>query len=183
MRIYTRLKHEKPITQTSVHATSTPIRRLWSRKSLIVFCCIAVSVAFSLFLYKRYMPTKLQDKAEYLDILRESNKDDSSKAKLVDTYSGQFDDNWIKVNNSNMDRWDADMLDNAYSALLYADSVEAYNQVNTLLASIDRQANLGLDIDNNSYKIGNSEREEFKRRAREDAQKRVDSAQIQEIPN
>ncbi len=102
--------------------------------------------------------------AQYAQEFLKSDGSDKTKSDLVKRYSTQYDQALSNNSKSDPGKWSKQDLDNAYAALLYADKVEDYNQVNTLIAYIEFAKSRGLNIDDNSYGIDQQVRDAIKQR-------------------
>lgn len=91
--------------------------------------------------------------------------DSDSIEDVVENNGADYNESIKAVNNTNPTAWDKSKLDKAYFSLLYADKVGAFSQVYTMLSMIDLARQNGLDIDDNSYGINQSKRDEIRKRA------------------
>lgn len=100
-----------------------------------------------------------------LSLQQAGNKTDAELQKLVANYGAEYDAAYQDVASSNAAQWDKVMLDKAYLVVLYADKIEAYDQVSTLLAKMQFAKANGLNLDDNSWGITGTKRDELKARA------------------
>lgn len=100
-----------------------------------------------------------------LSLQQAGNRTPAELQKLVASYGAQYDAAYQDVASSNATQWDKVMLDKAYLVVLYADKIEAYDQVSNTLAKMQFAKANGLDLDDNSWGITGSKRDELKMRA------------------
>lgn len=98
------------------------------------------------------------------DIIRRYEKDYNRKSK--------------SLQNPYYAEWNKDKLDDAYFSLIYADRVGDFNQVYTILSLIENAKNNGTNIDNNSYKLNQENRELIKRRADQQAKTAFNTTKV-----
>lgn len=109
---------------------------------------------------------------ELLQVRADDSED--SQIRMVKQFGPAYGSAIQEVQTSDTTQWDKTMLDKAYLSLIYADKVGAFTQVNTMLAMITLAQNSGLDIDDNSYGVTQSMRDDMKQRADALAQQQVD---------
>ncbi len=149
---------------------SSRLKSLFSgKRGLILILLFVVIVAGGVALYihnknAKKQQTLSQERTYTLKITGTDNSD-ASRAKLVEEFGPKYDDAVAKVMASNPGNWDKAMVDNACAALLYADKIGAYTQVNTLLAFIGAAQKRGVNIDDNSYGVTQDMRDAIKKRA------------------
>lgn len=108
-------------------------------------------------------PAPVQDLP--LSLQQAGSKTNTELQKLVADYGAKYDVAYQEVANSSAAQWDKTMLDKAYLVVLYADKIEAYDQVSNTLAKMQFAKANGLDLDDNSWGITGAKRDELKARA------------------
>lgn len=86
-------------------------------------------------------------------------------------YGKDYDDFSKELDDKSYTGWSKDELDKAYFNLLYADKIGLFTQVDNILVRLKGAQMNGVDIDDNSYGIGQAERDAIKERANAEREK------------
>jgi hypothetical protein len=80
--------------------------------------------------------------------------------------------------------WNKEMLNDAYAALLYADKMGAYTQVELFLGKIEAAQRNGMNIDDNLYGVNQEARDAIKARLQAWQKKNSENQEVKiEIAN
>lgn len=126
-------------------------------------------------MYKKY-DERNQAKTGLVSDLTKQLQGENDKAQLVQQYSEQYGAATNDVQATSPSEWDKQTIDKAYTSLLYADKIGAFNQVYTVLALLETAQNSGVDIDNNGFGIDQTERNNIRNRANDAANKSTSKA-------
>lgn len=170
MRIVNRLQGLLVAEDKSSHTSQLRKKLKLKRRKVVigalVLCIVALAVCMSaVVVQNRDVPTN--------DVVQELPQISSnhSAGDIVQLFGADYETSLKDLQKLPPAQWDKEMLDRAYFSLLYADKVNVFTQVYTVLAMIDAAESSGLDIDNNSYGIDQSAREEMRNRADNCAQR------------
>ncbi len=99
--------------------------------------------------------------------LKQESSDTSAKnqTKLAEQYGDQYDAAYAEVTAADATSWNKEMLDKAYTALLYADKIGAYSQAIDVLSSMRAAEAEGLNLDDNSWGMRQADRDAIEARA------------------
>ncbi len=147
----------------------------WSRKikpnyKLPIFILLLVIfIAFCIFLLVRnnQQNAKIMKNAQYQKSIQKQVKianleNANDVVRVYGKEKGQYSK---ELQSSDSATWDKAKLDKVYFNLIYADKVGSFNDVYAMLAFIDAAKKSGLNIDDNSYGIDQTKRNEIKLRA------------------
>lgn len=133
---------------------------------VLVIVAVASMAIVMLTVYQRPdQSIELSDEEAYAEELLSAESSDDNLESIVSKYGEHYDSAMIRVQESTPLNWNRDILDDAYRSLLYADRVGAFTQVNQILDQIEFAKNNGLEIDDNSYGIGQDTRDSIRQRA------------------
>jgi len=168
---------KKKTTQLSLRQRISSLSRTQIIKIALISAGVLVVFLLGLYIYgETRNPSQPTEEQAYAQEFLGSDNSDETVSRLVGQYGEQYDQLYEKVTLSDPSQWNKETLDEAYVALLYADKIGAFNQVNTLLGFIDAADRTGLNVDNNSYDINQSMREAMQQSANESAQKQFEQA-------
>ena len=147
----------------------------WSRKikpnfKLPIFILfLVVFSAFSIFSFVRnkQQNAKIMKDIQYQKTIQKQVKianleNANDVVRVYGKEKGQYSK---ELQSSNSATWDKAKLDKVYFNLIYADKVGSFNDVYVMLAFVDAAKKSGLNIDDNSYGIDQTKRDEIKLRA------------------
>ncbi len=157
----------KPVSSVVVGGSVHRLNKKTSGLILLVICVLAFAGYLVFLKLSTKAPTLSTDQRELL----QADDSDSSRASLVQKFGVDSDKATQEVRNSDSTKWDKSRLDKAYLSLLYADKVGAFTQVYTMLSMIESAERSGLNVDDNSYGITQSMRDDIRQRADANAKK------------
>lgn len=109
-----------------------------------------------------------QEPVDYREVntsIAESGTTDADLNQLLINYGDQYEESVEAAQTTPPSEWTAETVDKAHLALLYADKMELYSQVQSLYYLIMSAKDEGIDVDANSAGVTQAERDEIKGRA------------------
>jgi hypothetical protein len=111
--------------------------------------------------------TQEETKVDYAQLTKDlrAQKDSADDSDLTQNIGNQYDESLAELRRSDPSVWKQEDIDKAYFSILYADSIDAYSQVQTIYYLLMAAERAGVDITTNGANVTAEERDTIMGRA------------------
>lgn len=114
---------------------------------------------------KKHEPKVMSPSQKFIADLNQYTNDAKGREQATTKYSETYNQSLTNIKGFSPAKWNKAQIDSAYQALLYADKIGAYGQVQSILALLQAAKSGGINIDDNSYGVDQKKRDEILARA------------------
>lgn len=111
--------------------------------------------------HKTHEPKVMSPSQKFVADLNQYANDAKGREQAATKYSETYNQSLTNIKGFSPTKWNKAQIDSAYQALLYADKIGAYGQVQSILALLQAAKGGGVNIDDNSYGINQKQRDEI----------------------
>ena len=146
-------------------SSNNPRRKKWPIFVVIGVIVLAALGAAGWWAYQKYIVPEQQAQQKREDLLNAPTSTGGDQAKILDEYKGDYDTAVTDTETSNPSKWTKKQLDETYLIMLYNDKTGGSTDVLTALQDLEFAKESGVNIDDNSYGITQSDRDAMEARA------------------